>query len=56
VLKARDDLNAVLHTHTPSMMGVSTHSFGLLPISQHWLEMACQAQVVAALWELSDPP
>ena len=35
LLRARDDLNAVLHTHTPNVMGVSTHKFGLLPISQH---------------------
>ena len=35
LLKARDDLNAVLHTHTANVMGVSTHKFGLLPISQH---------------------
>ena len=35
LLKARPDLNAVLHTHTPSVMGVAAHKFGLLPISQH---------------------
>lgn len=35
LLEARADLNAVLHTHTPSMMGVSAHSHGLLPINQH---------------------
>ena len=34
LLKARTDLNAVLHTHTPSMMGVSAHKHGLLPLSQ----------------------
>ncbi len=35
LLKARRDIDAVLHTHTPNMMGVSAHKFGLLPISQH---------------------
>lgn len=34
LLNARPDLNAVLHTHTPSAMGVSAHKFGLLPLSQ----------------------
>ena len=35
LLKGRPDLNSVLHTHTPHIMGVSAHKFGLLPISQH---------------------
>ena len=35
VLKGRPDLNAVLHTHTPNVMGVCAHKFGLLPINQH---------------------
>lgn len=35
LLKGRPDLNAVLHTHTPNVMGVSAHKFGLLPICQH---------------------
>ena len=35
LLRGRPDLNAVLHTHTPSMVGVSAHKFGLLPINQH---------------------
>lgn len=35
ILKERTDLDAVLHTHTPEVMGVSAHKFGLLPISQH---------------------
>ena len=34
LLKHRRDLNAVLHTHTPSMMGVAAHKSGLLPLSQ----------------------
>ncbi|MDP6388844.1 MAG: class II aldolase/adducin family protein [Alphaproteobacteria bacterium] len=35
LLKGRPDLNAVLHTHTPNVMGVAAHKFGLLPINQH---------------------
>jgi ribulose-5-phosphate 4-epimerase/fuculose-1-phosphate aldolase len=35
LLKARPDLNATLHTHTVSGMGVAAHKFGLLPINQH---------------------
>src|SRR3954451_10824931 len=35
LLKARADLNATLHTHTVSGMGVAAHKFGLLPINQH---------------------
>ena len=35
MLKGRPDLDSVLHTHTPEVMGVSSHKFGLLPISQH---------------------
>jgi ribulose-5-phosphate 4-epimerase/fuculose-1-phosphate aldolase len=35
VLAARDDLNAVFHTHTPAVMGVSAQKHGLLPINQH---------------------
>jgi ribulose-5-phosphate 4-epimerase/fuculose-1-phosphate aldolase len=35
LLKARRDLNAVVHTHTPNAMGVAAHKFGLLPINQH---------------------
>lgn len=34
LLKARSDIDAVLHTHTPSAMGVSAHKSGLLPLSQ----------------------
>ena len=32
LLKGRPDLNATLHTHTVSGMGVAAHKFGLLPI------------------------
>jgi ribulose-5-phosphate 4-epimerase/fuculose-1-phosphate aldolase len=35
LLKGRPDLNATLHTHTVSGMGVAAHKFGLLPINQH---------------------
>ncbi len=35
ILKARDDIDAVFHTHTPAVMGVSAHKDGLLPINQH---------------------
>ncbi len=35
LLKARRDIDAVLHTHTPNVTGVSAHKFGLLPINQH---------------------
>jgi len=35
VLKARDDLNAVFHTHTPAIIGVASQKNGLLPINQH---------------------
>jgi len=35
LLRERTDLNAVLHTHTPAMMGVSAHRCGLLPVTQH---------------------
>ena len=35
ILKARPDLNAVFHTHTPANMGVSAQKHGLLPINQH---------------------
>ena len=35
ILKARADVDAVFHTHTPAVMGVSAHKFGLLPINQH---------------------
>jgi ribulose-5-phosphate 4-epimerase/fuculose-1-phosphate aldolase len=34
LLRHRRDLNAVLHTHTPSMMGVAAQKSGLLPLSQ----------------------
>ena len=37
LLKGRPDLNATLHTHTVSGMGVAAHAFGLLPINQHAL-------------------
>jgi ribulose-5-phosphate 4-epimerase/fuculose-1-phosphate aldolase len=37
LLKGRRDLNATLHTHTVSGMGVAAHKFGLLPINQHAL-------------------
>lgn len=35
ILKVRDDLAAVFHTHTPAAIGVSCHKDGLLPINQH---------------------
>ena len=35
LLRHRRDLNATLHTHTVSGMGVAAHKFGLLPINQH---------------------
>jgi ribulose-5-phosphate 4-epimerase/fuculose-1-phosphate aldolase len=35
LLKARDDLNAVFHTHTPAIIGVASQKQGLLPINQH---------------------
>jgi len=35
MLNGRPDLDAVPHTHTPEVMGISSHKFGLLPISQH---------------------
>lgn len=35
ILQARDDVNAVFHTHTPANMGVSSQKHGLLPINQH---------------------
>jgi ribulose-5-phosphate 4-epimerase/fuculose-1-phosphate aldolase len=35
LLKARSDVDAVFHTHTPAVMGVSAHKHGLLPINQH---------------------
>ena len=35
ILKHRRDLNCVFHTHTPAVMGVSSHKWGLLPINQH---------------------
>ena len=35
ILKVRDDIDAVFHTHTPSIIGVATQKHGLLPISQH---------------------
>jgi len=35
LLRERPDLNATLHTHTPNVMGVCAHKFGLLPINQH---------------------
>ena len=35
LLKARDDLNAVFHTHTPAIIGVASQKNGLLPINQH---------------------
>ena len=34
LLGHRHDIHAVLHTHTPSMMGVAAHKSGLLPLSQ----------------------
>jgi ribulose-5-phosphate 4-epimerase/fuculose-1-phosphate aldolase len=37
LLKGRPDLNATLHTHTVSGMGVAAHKFGLLPVNQHAL-------------------
>jgi len=38
LLRGRPDLNATLHTHTVSGMGVAAHKFGLLPINQHALK------------------
>jgi len=35
LFKARDDLNAVFHTHTPAIIGVASQKNGLLPINQH---------------------
>lgn len=35
ILKVRDDIDAVFHTHTEAAMGVSAHKMGLLPINQH---------------------
>ena len=35
LLKAREDLNAVFHTHTPAIIGVASQKNGLLPINQH---------------------
>ena len=35
VLKARPDINAVLHSHTRAGMAVSTMDCGLLPLTQH---------------------
>ncbi len=32
---ARDDVNAIFHTHTPAIIGVATQKHGLLPINQH---------------------
>ena len=32
---ARDDLNAIFHTHTPAIIGVASQKNGLLPINQH---------------------
>ena len=32
---ARDDLNVLFHTHTPSIIGVASQKNGLLPINQH---------------------
>lgn len=35
ILKARPDLNAVFHTHSPANIGVSAQKHGLLMLSQH---------------------
>lgn len=32
---AREDLNAIFHTHTPAIIGVASQKNGLLPINQH---------------------
>lgn len=32
---AREDVNAIFHTHTAAMIGVATQKHGLLPINQH---------------------
>src|ERR1700722_7004158 len=37
LLKGRRAINAPLHPHTVSVMGVAAHKFGLLPINQHAL-------------------
>src|SRR6476646_1105034 len=34
-LAARPDLNATIHSHTPTIMGVASQKKGLLPINQH---------------------
>lgn len=35
LFRARPDLNALFHTHTPANMGVASQKQGLLPINQH---------------------
>lgn len=35
ILKARPDLNAVFHTHTPANMGVAAQRRGLMMLTQH---------------------
>ncbi len=35
LFRARPDLNALFHTHTPANMGVASQKRGLLPINQH---------------------
>ena len=35
LLKARRDIDAIMHTHTPNVMGVAAHKFRLLSINQH---------------------
>ena len=37
ILKARQDIHVVFHTHTPANMGVSSQKDGLLMINQHAL-------------------
>ena len=39
VMEARPDVNAVFHTHTPAVMGVSAQKGGLLPINQHAIQI-----------------
>ncbi len=35
LLRARPDINATIHSHTPAIMGVASQKQGLLPINQH---------------------
>lgn len=39
ILEAREDINAVFHTHTTANLGVSMQKAGLLPLNQHALRV-----------------